>query len=225
MTPIRARSSSPASHVARRWAWNASLLSGCALLLGGAAGVSACTSKPQRAGEAGRGGERAEAEGDSTQPARAPFAAVYQERGRDAIVALVLEPVNPKETPRYFDHPSIRALDQAFARHSPGRVSVETDDDVVVLTRRVASCEERNFQGPCPETVYAASLARRKSAAIEARAPGSGFARFLPPPGAGGQTAVVMAVFSPRAFEADKKGLEKRLGAPRYFVPLEYRGK
>lgn len=188
--------------------------------------ASACASKPHTSADTrAGGGVEAKGEGDARQPARPPFAAVYQERGRDAVVALVLEPINPKETPRYFDHPSIRALDQAFARHSPGRVSVETEDDVVVLTRRVATCEERRFQGPCPETVYAASLARRKSAAIEARAPGSGFARFLPPHGAGGQAAVVMAIFAPRAFEADKAGLATRLGAPRYFVPLEYRGK
>lgn len=159
-------------------------------------------------------------EGSATQPARAPFAAVYPDEAGYGVVALVLERVNPKETPRYAQHPSIGALDQAFARHRPGRVSVESADPVDALVRRVQMCEASRFQGPCSETVYAAHLARRRSAAIEVRVPGSLFARHLPPRGAGGQTGVVMVVLAPDAFEREKSPLAKRLGEPRFFLPL-----
>ncbi|MCA2960438.1 MAG: hypothetical protein IOD12_09305 [Silvanigrellales bacterium] len=157
-------------------------------------------------------------EGLKSPPSSVPFAAVYPERNGERIVILVVERVNPKMTPNYAEHPSIRALSQAFSNYLPRRVSVETESGVEALMRRVHLCESQDFRGPCSEHVFAASLAKRKSAAIEARAPNSPFFEFLGKPGAQGD-GVILVVLAPEAFARERSPLDSKLGSARYFTP------
>ena len=178
---------------------------------GGALLTAACTSTSLRP----------EIEGATTRPAAAPFAAVFPERGGRRVIVLVVASVNPKLTPDYFEHPSIRALTLGFARYLPRRVSVEAASGVEPLLRRVSMCELQDFRGPCDEHVYAASLAKRKSAALEARVPGSAFGPFLETrvSSSGRAGDVVLAVLAPDAFARETSALTTKLGEPRYFSP------
>ena len=156
-------------------------------------------------------------EGYKSPPSSVPFVAVYPERNGERIVILVVQHVNPKMTPNYQQHPSICALSQAFSKYHPRRVSVEAEAGMEALMRRVNMCESQDFRGPCSENVFAASLAKRKSAAIEARAPNGLFFEFLGKPGARG--GGVFLVLAPEAFANERLPLDSKLGSARYFTP------